>query len=137
MFFQITNPQGPIEVYKYISDAVENGFKPADGFEVLNRTNNYAVIKKMLNEIKNLSIENQKEFKDVVIASVEGRKTSPASRFLMTELAIAGDYKDALDRADEKEKVYKAIDVKNDVQDAKQTKRKKGLFGRTKVNTVE
>lgn len=137
MFFNITNPQGPTEVYKYIGTAVKDGFKPADGFEVLNRTNNYAVIKKMLNEIKKLPIENQKEFKDVVIASIDGRSTSVDSRFLMTELAIAGGYEDALAIADEKEKVYKAFEIKKDAQDSKQTKRKKGLFSKSKVNTVE
>ena len=137
MFFNITNPQGPTEVYKYIGTAVKDGFKPADGFEVLNRTNNYAVIKKMLNEIKKLPIENQKEFKDVVIASIEGRSTSKTSRFLMTELAIAGGYENALVSADEKERVYKAFEIKKDVQNIKQTKRKKGFFSRTKANAVE
>jgi hypothetical protein len=137
MFFNITNPQGPTEVYKYISTAVKDGFKPADGFEVLNRTNNYAVIKKMLNEIKKLPQEAQKEFKDVVVASIEGRETSTDARFIMTELAISGDYVSDLTSADEKNKVYPAFEIKKDTQDFKQTKRKKGFISRTKANAVE
>lgn len=132
MFFNITNPQGPTEVYKYINTAVKDGFKPADGFEVLNRTNNYAVIKKMLNEIKKLPQEAQKEFKDVVVASIEGRETSTDSRFIMTELAVSGDYVSDLTSADEKKKVYPAKDKSQATKS-----KKKAFFNKNKGKAVE
>jgi hypothetical protein len=132
MFFNITNPQGPTEVYKYINTAAKDGFKPANGFEVLNRTNNYAVIKKMLNEIKKLPTDAQKEFKDVVVASIEGRTTSVDSRFLMTELAVAGDYVSDLTSADEKKKVYPRRDMQKSTKNKKKT-----FFNKNKVKSVE
>ena len=132
MFFNITNPQGPTEVYKHISTTAKDGFKPEHGFEVLSHTNNYVVIKKMLNEIKKLPIESQKDFKDVVIASIEGRETSAESIALMTELAIAGGYEATLTDADKKKKIYKARIVK----DATKNK-KKSFFNKSKVKAVE
>lgn len=136
MFFNITNPQGPTEVYKYINTAVKDGFKPADGFEVLNRTNNYAVIKKMLNVIKKLPTEAQKDFREVVVASLEGREPSTDSRFLMTELAVAGGYEDELIAADNKTKVYKRRDEANKQKASNENNKKKGFFSKAKGRTV-
>jgi homoaconitase/3-isopropylmalate dehydratase large subunit len=90
----------------------------------------------MLNVIKKLPVEAQKDFREVVVASLDGREPSTDSRFIMTELAIAGGYENELIAADGKTKAYKAFEVK-DIQVTKQTKKKKGFFGKSKVNTVE
>ena len=96
-------------IKKYRNDA--NGLTPDDAMKILEYTNHYANIKKVVKEINKFeTAEKRFKFKEFVLAAVEGREVTPEAFDSLYKLAVEGDYVREFLYAFAKPKFYKIKD---------------------------
>lgn len=114
MFVKIDNQKIDVfELDKWINrtrDATEDKkISPEFAMEILKKTNHYAVIKKVLKDIKTKNKTNEEllPYKEFILSCVDGRETSPNALEMLQELAEKGGFKKEFDVINKKDKIYK------------------------------
>lgn len=112
MFIEIVNPESAIVTDVYIKQSRATGFTKWHAFDVLKKSCHYGNIKSVLKIITGCSEEEQKEFKPVIIAMVDGRENSAVNYATLQDIALRGGYFQEFLEADRKDKIYDYTGVK-------------------------
>ena len=87
-FVRIVEEKNPVEMHNKVYEASKNNaLTPEFCMEVLSHTNVPVIMGKMLEEIEKLPIEEQSQYKDVILSMFDGRQTSNKVRDKALEIA--------------------------------------------------
>ena len=87
-FIKIIEEKNPIEMHNKVYEASKNNeLTPEFCMEILSHTNMPIIMKEMLEKIEKLPIEEQSQYKDVILSMFDGRQTSNKVRDKALEIA--------------------------------------------------
>ncbi len=125
MFVAIDNiDMDALKVEEWIKtnrDANGGVISPEFAMEILGKTNHFAHIKKVINNIKKACLdENGKlvkdkvaPYKEFILSCVDRREMSPQAMAVLQELAETGGFVDEFNEANDKTKIYEVKDCEN------------------------